>query len=58
MTLGVSLDEEGTTYKVAVGFFDKEDKNLYDDICVKVDLSEHEAELKAEVKKALLEKFF
>lgn len=58
MTLGVSLDEKNTTYKVVVGFFDKEDKNLYDDICVEVDLSEYEAELKEEIKKALLEKFF
>lgn len=58
MTLGVSLEEKNTTYKVVVGFFDKDDKNLYDDICVEVDLSEYEAELKEEIKKALLEKFF
>lgn len=46
------------SYKVIIYFEDKENKRLEDDIEVEVDLSEHEAELKAEVKKVLLEKFF
>lgn len=58
MILSISLCEKDTTYEVIVGFSDKDYKSLNDDICVKVDLSEHEAELKEEIKKALLEKFF
>lgn len=54
MILSISLGEKDVTYAVIVGFTDKDDKNLNDDICVEVDLPE----LKAEVKKALLEKFF
>lgn len=46
------------SYKVIIYFEDKENKRLEDDIEVEVDLSGYEAELKEEIKKALLEKFF
>ena len=58
-TLGISINNnKEVSYRVLVGFTDKENACLDDDVYIKVDLSEYEAELLQEVKNAVLEKFF
>lgn len=57
-SLYVMVEGKSFHYKLCFGFEDKEDKRLWTDFSLDVDLSEYEKELKKLILKATIDKFF
>ena len=56
--LHITIKNKEVSYELCFDFEDKEDKTLWADFGIEVDLSEYTAELKKLILKAMIDKFF
>ena len=57
-SLHITVKEKSFHYELCFDFEDKEDECIWSGFSLEVDLSEHEAELKKLIVKAVIDKFF